>query len=160
MYYSVVLSMNYAQTTRIDAAEDGIVIAYNLTTGTKNVHNCTSSLTTVVWYLSPWHQWGVQQFSSILMLTTWRQICDQGLTPTRLQRPVSSPDSSGYQSTFVPLGCKFSHNLAPHPPPPSGHKGLCINSKRDSYYSGNLKHSLNIPTTFWQIAFYQIVTYN
>ena len=53
MYYSVVLSMNYAQTTRIDAAEDGIVIAYNLATGTKNVHNCTSSLTTVVWYLSP-----------------------------------------------------------------------------------------------------------
>ena len=73
------------------------------------------------------------------MLTTWRQICDQGLTPTRLQRPVSSPDSSGYPSTFVPLGCKFSHNLVPHPLARFGHKGLLINSKRDSYYSGNLK---------------------
>ena len=144
MYYFLVLSVNYAQTTRTDAVEDGIDITYNLTTGTKNVYNCVSSLTTVVWYLFPWHQWGVQQFSSILMLTTWRQICDQGLTPTRLQRPVSSPDSSGYPSTFVPLGCKFSHNLVPHPLARFGHKGLLINSKRDSYYSGNLK-SISIP---------------
>lgn len=90
------------------------------------------------------HRPCVQQFSSILMLTTWRQICDQGLTPTRLQRPVSSPDSSGYPSTFVPLGCKFSHNLVPHPLARFGHKGLLINSKRDSYYSGNLK-SISIP---------------
>ena len=53
MYYFVVLSVNYAQTTRTDAAEDGTDIAYNLTTGTKNVYNCVSSLTTVVWYLFP-----------------------------------------------------------------------------------------------------------
>lgn len=53
MYYLAVLSIYYAQTTRTDAAEDGIVVAYNLTTGTKNVYSCVSSLTTVVWYLVP-----------------------------------------------------------------------------------------------------------
>ena len=63
MYYLAVLSIYYAQTTRTDAAEDGIVVAYNLTTGTKNIYSCVSSLTTVVWYLFPWHQWGVEQFN-------------------------------------------------------------------------------------------------